>query len=103
MKEKIVHIQTLKELDIDVDGHHDGTYTSDFEYVDGSGDLDECNGITIDGNYMYLVTNQFPYVSRCLMGEFTEIKRRGSRNRQDGRPSADQIIERMETKNDREL
>lgn len=65
----------MQKINISAGGHHDGTYTSDFEYVDGSGDLDECNGITINGNYMYLVTNEFPYVSRCLMGEFTEERR----------------------------
>ena len=36
-------------MDISVGGHHDGAFTSDFEYVDGYGDLDECNGITVTG------------------------------------------------------
>ncbi|EDM42879.1 hypothetical protein SCB49_11302 [unidentified eubacterium SCB49] len=67
----------MEKMDISVGGHHDGTYTSDFEYVAGSGDLDECNGITIEGRYMYLVTNEFPYVSRCLMGEFDDSKMGG--------------------------
>ena len=49
----------------------DGTYTSDWVFVDGSGDLDSCNGITIDGEYAYIVTDEFPYVSRCLNGEFS--------------------------------
>lgn len=48
-----------------------GTYISDWEYVAKLGDLDECNGITIDGKYMYLVTDVYPYVGRCLMGEYT--------------------------------
>ncbi len=50
----------------------DGTFKSDWEYVAGLGDLDECNGINLDGKYMYLVTDVYPYVSRCLMGEFEE-------------------------------
>jgi hypothetical protein len=53
-----------QSIDVSVGGHHDGTYTSDFEYVAGSGDLDECNGITINGEYMYLVTAEIPYISR---------------------------------------
>ena len=47
----------------------DGTYTSDFEFVDGAGDLDSCNGTTVDGQYVYIVTDTFPYVSRCLNGD----------------------------------
>lgn len=54
----------------------DGTYLPDWEYVKGLGDLDECNGIEVNGQYMYLVTNEYPYVARCLMGEFTEPHRR---------------------------
>jgi len=48
----------------------DGTFVSDWEYVEGLGDLDECNGITINDKYIYLVTDDYPYVGRCLMGEF---------------------------------
>ncbi len=55
----------------------DGTYLADWEYIKGLGDLDECNGIEIDGQYMYLVTNEYPYVARCLMGEFTESRKKG--------------------------
>ncbi len=33
-------------------GDYDGTYIDDFEYT-GSGDLDECNGMTVDGQYGY--------------------------------------------------
>lgn len=55
---------------VDIDGTSpDGTYTSDWEYVEGSGDLDECNGIEIDGEYAYVVTDEYPYITRCLMGE----------------------------------
>jgi len=55
----------------------DGTYTSDWEYVEGYGDLDECNGISISGDYVYVITDEFPYISRCLKGEFTEIRPMG--------------------------
>ncbi len=38
-------------------------------YIDGSGDLDECNGITDDdGNYAYFTTDTFPYVIGCYSG-----------------------------------
>lgn len=75
-----------KKINVSLGGHHDGTYTSDFEYVDGFGDLDECNGITLKDTYRYMVTNEFPYISRCLMGEFAEERRhkeppRGRRQR----------------------
>ncbi len=52
-----------------------GAFTQDFEYVDGSGDLDQCNGRTgvtpefPDGIYYYMVTDAFPFFSRCLKGE----------------------------------
>lgn len=102
-----------QSIDISVGGHHDGTYGSDFEFVDGYGDLDECNGITINGNYMYLVTKEFPYISRCLMGEVNESEKRalgmqGSgdgrpQNRPGGRPNATQIIKEMDTNNDGKL
>ena len=53
-----------------------GTFTQDFEYVEGHGDLDECNGrigVTPEfpeGIYYYIVTDDFPYFSRCLKGDF---------------------------------
>lgn len=57
--------------------HPDGTFVSDWEYQKGLGDLDECNGIEINGKYMYFVTETYPYVGRCLMGEFTEERPKG--------------------------
>ena len=53
-----------------------GAFTQDFEYVEGYGDLDECNGrigVTPEfpqGIYYYMVTDDFPFFSRCLKGEF---------------------------------
>lgn len=38
-------------------------------YVEGSGDLDECNGLTdAEGNYAYYTTDTFPYVIGCYSG-----------------------------------
>ncbi|MEL6673719.1 MAG: YHYH protein [Bacteroidota bacterium] len=55
----------------------DGSFGSDYEFIAGLGELDECNGIEVAGQYMYLVTDEFPYVGRCLMGEFKEQGRPG--------------------------
>lgn len=51
-----------------------GTYTEDYEYVKGLGDLDECNGRTgvtaeyPDGTYYYVITDSWPFIPRCWMG-----------------------------------
>jgi hypothetical protein len=52
-----------------------GTFAQDWEYVEGSGDLDECNGrfgVTPefpDGIYHYYATDTYPYFQRCVMGD----------------------------------
>ncbi len=50
----------------------DGSLGQDWDFDESYGDLDECNGITIDGEYLYLVTDAYPYVSRCMMGAVDE-------------------------------
>jgi len=51
-----------------------GAFTQDYEYVAGLGDLDQCNGrfgVTPEfpeGIYYYVVTDEFPYFTRCLKG-----------------------------------
>ena len=49
-------------------GTHTGLYTQDWAYQAGEGDLDACNGTTIDGEYVYLMTEHFPYLPRCVYG-----------------------------------
>lgn len=49
-------------------GKHDGTFIDDWKYVAGSGDLDECNGMTQDGVYGYVVTDTYPHVMGCFTG-----------------------------------
>ncbi|WP_068546499.1 YHYH protein [Thalassotalea crassostreae] len=49
-------------------GSYDGTFRDDNEYVEGLGDLDECNGMTIDGVYGYYITDNYPYVVNCFKG-----------------------------------
>jgi len=55
-------------------GAYDGTFTADWEYVEGLGDLDECNGrvgivslgATEVETYHYYLTYTYPYVPRCF-------------------------------------
>lgn len=54
-----------------------GTFRQDWEYVEGSGDLDECNGrfgVTPEfpeGIYHYYATDSYPYFQRCVRGAVT--------------------------------
>ncbi|MEM8566383.1 MAG: YHYH protein, partial [Bacteroidota bacterium] len=57
-------------------GTYNGKYTNDYEFVNGAGDLDECNGIdrsitlsTGTYDYFYVITAEFPVISRCLVGD----------------------------------
>jgi len=52
----------------DPGGVYDGTYRDDYQFVDGYGDLDECNGMTVNGVYGYYITTGFPYVLTCFKG-----------------------------------
>lgn len=49
-------------------GRYDGTYVEDYEFVAGSGNLDECNGATVNGKYVYFATDGFPFFPRCFKG-----------------------------------
>ena len=50
-------------------GSYDGAYRDDYEYVAGLGDLDQCNGMTVNGEYGYYITDNYPYVLACFSGE----------------------------------
>ena len=56
------------------DGKYDGTFVRDYEYVAGSGDLDECNGRQCvtpefpEGTYAYFMTEEWPVVPRNYHG-----------------------------------
>lgn len=52
----------------DPGGPYNGTYVDDYEYVENSGDLDECNGMMRAGSYGYYVTNSYPWVLACFKG-----------------------------------
>jgi arylsulfatase A-like enzyme len=49
-------------------GTYDGAYRDDYLYLQGSGDLDECNGMTVDGIYGYYIIEEFPYILGCFKG-----------------------------------
>ena len=55
-------------------GAYDGTYEADYEFVAGSGDLDEANGRVgktpeyPEGTYYYVATAEFPFYPRKLKG-----------------------------------
>lgn len=49
-------------------GKYDGAFVEDYQYVGGSGRLDQCNGGTLNGKYVYFATDTFPYYPRCLWG-----------------------------------
>ncbi|MEE3234481.1 MAG: YHYH protein [Candidatus Latescibacterota bacterium] len=48
--------------------NYDGQFRGDWEYTAGLGDLDQCNGMTVDGQYGYYVTSSFPWVLACYSG-----------------------------------
>ena len=55
-------------------GRYDGSFVQDYEYVAGSGDLDECNGRFgptpefPDGTYHYILTQDYPFIPRLFRG-----------------------------------
>lgn len=56
-------------------GAYDGAFVQDYQYVEGSGTLDEFNGAFIknaefpDGTYAYFLTSSFPFIPRDIRGE----------------------------------
>ncbi|MEC8656180.1 MAG: YHYH protein [Verrucomicrobiota bacterium] len=72
-------------------GRFDGTFSKDYEYVEGSGDLDKCNGrFTVtkeypDGTYAYFLTEGWPVIPRYFKAEPLRL-RGGTGYHRDGRP-----------------
>jgi hypothetical protein len=48
-------------------GSYDGMYVGDWSYTN-AGDLDACNGMTVNGQYGYYVTDSYPWVMACFTG-----------------------------------
>ena len=89
----------LGERDSGPGGLHDGTYVQDWEYVAGSGTLDECNGTLVSGQYRYYATDTYPFFPRCFKGSVSEdfVGGRGERPQDAGgedRPPRDANGER---------
>jgi hypothetical protein len=67
-------------------GKYDGTFAQDYEFIKGSGDLDECNGRSgvtpefADGTYYFVVTDSYPFIPRFFRGtpDNSFAKRMGS-------------------------
>ncbi len=63
-------------------GRYDGAFIQDYEFVVGTGDLDECNGrfcITPDfpeGTYAYFLTDSWPVIPRGFRGTPVVLKER---------------------------
>lgn len=68
-------------------GEYDGAFSRDYEYVENSGTLDECNGrfcITPEfpeGTYAYFLTNHWPVVPRSFRGTPVELRAVGGGER----------------------
>ena len=71
-------------------GKYDGTFSKDYEYVEGSGDLDKCNGrFTItkdfpDGTYAYFLTENWPVIPRYFKAEPLKLRGGGAPNQRVG-------------------
>lgn len=59
---------TTPEAKFVASDNYDGQFRGDWEFVENAGDLDECNGMTVDGQYAYYVTNSYPWVMGCYKG-----------------------------------
>ena len=55
---------------------YNGRFVDDYEYIAGSGDLDECNGMVVDGRYGYRITDAYPWVLGCFKGAADESFRK---------------------------
>ena len=59
-------------------GIFDGTYIEDYEYDSSLSTLDECGAIFArtpeypEGTYLYVLTDNWPYIPRCLRGKYVD-------------------------------
>ena len=52
-------------------GAYNGLFNEDYEYVGGENKLDQCNGGKLRGSYAYFITDQYPFLPRCLHGKIS--------------------------------
>jgi hypothetical protein len=73
-------------------GKYDGTFSKDYSYLEGSGDLDECNGrftITKEfpkGTYAYFLTENWPVIPRYFKAEPLKLRGGSPHHRRGGSP-----------------
>ena len=77
---ELVSSYRLKKGTRPIGGEYDGTFVADYEFVKGSGDLDECNGKKMNGQYSYFLSRSFPIIPRCFKGTPHSSFRRGRNN-----------------------
>ena len=59
-------------------GAYNGNYVEDYEYIEALSDLDECGGrfgVTPEfpeGTYYYVLTDNWPFIPRCLKGMYVD-------------------------------
>jgi len=68
-------------------GSYDGTYNEDYQFIAAANSLDQCNMGKLAGKNVYFLTDQYPFIPRCLWGEPSAdfISERGGRNRNGNR------------------
>ena len=65
-----LRVGARQEIDgVNPGGSYDGTYRDDYEYIENHGDLDECNGMIVNENYGYYITDSYPWVLGCFKGD----------------------------------
>lgn len=57
-------------------GMYNGLYVDDYEFTD-AGDLDACNGMMVNGEYGYYVTDSYPWILACHSGTVHESFNKG--------------------------
>lgn len=61
-------------------GMHDGTFIQDYQYDEGIGDLDECNGRFCttpefpEGTYAYFLTSEWPVIPRAFRAKPVNLR-----------------------------
>jgi len=63
-------------------GVHDGKYVEDWVYKKNSGSLDQCNGGTLNGKFVYFATSTYPFFPRCFWGDASQDFKTGQRGGQ---------------------
>ena len=53
-------------------GFYDGTYNEDYEFIQSDEKLDQCNGAFLNSHYVYFITDEYPYIPRCLKGNVSD-------------------------------